>query len=809
VRFPGGIISVVNPQHEHHAHSPPEDASSLNPFALAYQNKFLLFACLVLGAGAGYLFASQKTPIYAASTKLYVERREPGLVGTIDVRSVDNRVDYMATQVEFLHSIRLHTRAVEVGQLHRKLPSFREMTEAAGRTAEEQNQVVPAVAGMIRSNLMVKQSIRDGKATQMLDVSVKALSPEEGKTTLEAIVAAYQEETKSTQKNNAREALEFLRTQQTVLAREVEIKEKAMAKYKDEHQLFDGPDGKKHIVGLDRLNVLGDILAKLEQQKLEAELHLSGIKESKDDPEVVAILARIAGFGTSPSAGPTTNLQDPAEHNRQLALNEQLVDEKFKLDELKVELGDKHPQVKAAERRIKTLETRLSLVKGTQTKVDDTTVRSAMRVAEIRLADLRRRTTSAEIEYNKLRDQVLAQNTKWAEYEVTQHELKRSTNALETLVNKIKDVRIAEDFDAIRVTVVDPVTASTVPVEPKVVQILIIWSIGGLAIGMGLAYLLSIMDHTVRDPEEFQKLTGATLLGMVPLITNRRGAEPSVVGRWVALHPRSTEAEAYRTVRTAVHFGQRTRDARCLLFTSPSQGDGKSVTCANLAASMALNGLKVLLVDADLRRPSQHKIHGLSNDVGLTNALVDDRPFDELVHTSTIPNLDLVSSGPIPPNPAELLSSVEFDKFLAEARKRYDRVLIDAPPTLPVTDPTVLAGRVDGTILVVNSDHSRRNEVRDAARILTSVGGSVVGLIVNMVDSRSGYYNQYYYNRNRYYRANEEQNTNGSNGSHANGANGVNGLAERATTSRRLAALESEPAAPAASAPESESRPPD
>ncbi len=211
--------------------------------------------------------------------------------------------------------------------------------------------------------------------------------------------------------------------------------------------------------------------------------------------------------------------------------------------------------------------------------------------------------------------------------------------------------------------------------------------------------------------------------------------------------PRSPIAEAYRVLRTNIQFGSVDKPVRSLLVTSVDSMEGKSTTVANLAVVMAQAGKRVVIVDADLRRPTQHKYFELPNDRGLTTALLDGQtPVCDHLQATGLDNLYLLSSGPLPPNPAELLGSQRMGQVIEELAKQADVLVFDSPPLLAVTDAALLARQLDGTLVVVDAGGTRRGSVARAFDALRASGAHVLGAALNrIIPARSGYYHSYYY----------------------------------------------------------------
>jgi polysaccharide biosynthesis transport protein len=292
-------------------------------------------------------------------------------------------------------------------------------------------------------------------------------------------------------------------------------------------------------------------------------------------------------------------------------------------------------------------------------------------------------------------------------------------------------------------------------IGPKEFQIYGLGIMLGLLAGCGLSYLGYLMDQSFRSPEEIRRRLGLPLIGHIPSFSGRkekktvdRNALPLDRSLLTYFRSKSREAEAYRGVRTALFFSTRGEGHKVIQVTSPDMGDGKTTLAANLAVSIAQSEKKIILIDADLRRPRIHKLFGLSNECGLSGYLTNEAELSDLVQESGIPGLSILPTGPTPPNPAELLSLPRFREFLEQLRHKYDFVIVDTPPLLAVTDPCAVAPHVDGVLLTIRLSKNARPHAQRAKEILATLGAPVIGIVVNGVSSNngSGYgYNAYSY----------------------------------------------------------------
>lgn len=334
-------------------------------------------------------------------------------------------------------------------------------------------------------------------------------------------------------------------------------------------------------------------------------------------------------------------------------------------------------------------------------------------------------------------------------------------------------VEVAQQHNNMRL--IQPARVPGGPVGPNRWRTIMMGLFAGLLGGVGLAYFLEYLDNTIKTVEDVGRYAQLPALGVIPImpgsiaktLTGRRkrsaltngnapvseGLDFPIAGNGSLMDfdNRSSAAEAYRVVRTSMLLSAAGSPPKIVLVTSAQPGEGKSTTVVNTAISLSQLGASVLIIDCDLRRPSTHKILGINPIDGLSSYLTRDIEIDPLIHKLKIPNLSLLPCGPIPPNPAELISSARMKGLLNELASRYDHILIDSPPMMNVTDPVILSRMVDGVILVVHGGKSPRTTVQRARQELLSVGAKIYGVVLNNIDLRREGYGSYYYYYNRYY----------------------------------------------------------
>lgn len=281
---------------------------------------------------------------------------------------------------------------------------------------------------------------------------------------------------------------------------------------------------------------------------------------------------------------------------------------------------------------------------------------------------------------------------------------------------------------SVELRVVATAPVPTAPSSPDTMRNAMLGAVLALLGGIASALVRSLLNTRIRSVDDLQGSTDRTVLGAIP---SSRGSEQA--SRVLVENPYSVAAEAYRELRTNLQFVKLVENRRSVLVTSSRPGEGKSTATINLAHVLAMSGARVLLVDGDLRSPSVHRILGLEGDAGLTTLLIGHAEMDEIIQSAGVDGLDVIAAGAIPPNPSELLGSPVMVEILAKASQRYDVVLIDAPPLLPVTDAAVLSQIVGGVLVVAQSEAVRRAEFERALAKLENVDANVVGLVLNRV----------------------------------------------------------------------------
>ena len=311
------------------------------------------------------------------------------------------------------------------------------------------------------------------------------------------------------------------------------------------------------------------------------------------------------------------------------------------------------------------------------------------------------------------------------------------------IVQSYQQIKLAEAQSTATIIQKDPAIPIDNPIQPQPMRSAMLAAVVGFMIAAGIVFMITFLEDMIRDPEEITRKWGVPVLG---LITKYNSKQDTIIA---ISQPRSPVSEAYRSLRTNLQFAGVKTNLVTLLITSASPSDGKTSVTANLAAVIAQNEKELVVIDSDLRRPRIHKIFNLSNRIGLSDYFI--RPQDRLagvIKKTEIEGLSVITSGSLPPNPSELLSSEKMWDVINLLEKQFKMIILDTPPLLAVTDALVLAPKVDGVILVVDPKVTKRGALRHSIEQLQRVNANLLGVVLNNVEVKRS---QYYYNRSYYY----------------------------------------------------------
>jgi capsular exopolysaccharide synthesis family protein len=402
-------------------------------------------------------------------------------------------------------------------------------------------------------------------------------------------------------------------------------------------------------------------------------------------------------------------------------------------NDVEVELAEKLRTLKEGHPQIKELRSRLAGVDARLREEMDTIRRSLE--TDFAMASQREQSLFNNIQLLKSESIELSKQT--LEYDRLKRDYEQNKAFLEDMLARSKEADISSSASLNNLRVIEPAVPAERPFSPNVPRTVAMGLVLGLFLGVGLVVGMDFLDQSLRAPDHVERHTGLEVLSVLPKFTEESA---------------SALRESFQSLRTALLLASRGEGCQVLLVTSAVPGEGKTTVVFNLGKVLAAAGARVLLIDGDLRKPRLHRMINVKNVRGLTSVVLGERDLGEVIHAlADIPNMDLVTSGPLPPNPPELYGKASFARLLALAREQYDWVILDCPPVASVTDPVVASLQVDMAVMVVEYGKARRQLIRDCVRQLGRTGVRIAGVLFNKVDvDRDHYYYTYYYSH--YYR---------------------------------------------------------
>jgi polysaccharide biosynthesis transport protein len=401
---------------------------------------------------------------------------------------------------------------------------------------------------------------------------------------------------------------------------------------------------------------------------------------------------------------------------------------------------DKHPSVIQARKEIEQLRQAV--------KAEAETAIMALRNNAIFLKK-REEALLANVEQETAKQQALYALR--IEYDALKRESENNKTIYSNVLLRRNETELLSRLAANNIVFVDPAPVPTGPIKPKVILTIIFGVFGGLMAGVALAFFVNYLDDSIKSQDDVENTLGLAFLGYVPNIKTNSVVERDLQAH---SHPQSNAAEGFRTIRATLSLTHKPEKLRLVSVTSTIPSEGKSLVASNLAIVSAQTGLRTLLVDADLRRPSVHKAFQLHSPTGLSAFLTGETSdLEDITHKSEVPNLDVICCGSVPANPSELIGSARMKAFLDAVGGKYDRVILDCPPISAVSDPLVIAAKTDGVVFVCKFNKIRREHARRSVQRIQSAGIHIMGVVINDIDfeGKDSYYYSYYYYQNRYY----------------------------------------------------------
>jgi exopolysaccharide transport family protein len=718
----------------------PSQESTLREYMRVLIKRKWMVISVVVGIFVAVAVASlRQTPSYEAVGRIAVNKADSHLVSFKDSTP---ETDYVYEQSDLDTEVRILQSDLMALQVIRQLNLDRR-PEFGGHSDQRQANLVAdplqtdsnrasALLAMFHGNLHVALI----PSTRIMEIHFTSTDPQLAASAVNTLADTYIRQNFQTKFESTMQASDWLSKQLVDLQMKVETSQEKLVRYQKEHEIL-GTDEKQNII-TEKLAEVNKEMTMAESDRMQKE----AIYRQTQSNDPVAVSAAIVSDSLGGGAGAGSALLDK--------LREQQTSLRIQIAELSTQFGPSYPKIAQLNNQVKEIDHQLQ--SETNKAVDHL---KGQYLTALQREDMLRAS------FEKQKQEAYKLNESAIEYSILKRDLDSNRTLYEGLLEKLKEAGVTAGLRSNNFRIIDAARVPTFPSEPNIPRNLSFALVLGVISGVGLAFLLENMDNTVRTPEQAQAISGLPSLGMIPLGSKSAGhgaakrlaltASKEVVETVTQVRPQSQMAESYRALRTSLLLSNLGAPPKVIMVTSARPQEGKTTTSINTAIVLAQKGVRVLLVDADLRRPSIHKTLGMGPRSGLSNVLTGSATLSQTITTSPIlPNLFIMPAGMPPPNPAELLASSNMRDLIAELRQQFDHIVIDTPPTLSVTDAVVLSPRADATILVIRSGQTTKQALRRARDILMQVNAHVAGVLLNAVDLTSPDYYYYYEYQGKY-----------------------------------------------------------
>jgi capsular exopolysaccharide synthesis family protein len=681
-------------------------------------------------------------PIYRGTATILINKENPQIVNFKEVFTVNTMdLDYYQTQYKILESRTLAkrvTQALHLAEHPEFLPqpetspfqtwkanaltflnswlsflgqSSQERPESEKETVRETNLV---------NGFLGKVKIEPIRNSRLVKINFDSHYPELSARVPNTLAATYIQQNLENRFTSTEQAKEWLTRQLDDLKGKVERAEEILQAFGSKHDIISLEE--KENITMQRLTELNEALAKAESERMAKE---ALYKQSFD-----------RNFDSLPSILENKLVQDLKQTFIQLEAQYMKLLENYKPD---------YPEMKRLRNQMESIQKRLNAEISTIIAGIKTEYESSLRKESLLRAA-----------FEEQKAKALEMKQKAIQYNILKRESDTNKELYKGLLQRMKEAGVSAAITASNIQVVDQAELPTIPYRPNKRLNLLLAAVVGLFLGVGLAFFFEYLDNTVKTPDDVEELVRLPSFGMVPEISQeRRKLLDSGKSYPVELvtygHPKSMLSEAYRNIRTSILLSFSEKPPKTIIISSPNPAEGKTTTAVNTAIALSQTGARVIIIDADMRKPRVHTIFAKDNGIGLSNFLSGNTQLESIIKISKIPNLCYIPSGPIPPNPSELLGSNLFKKMIQSLGDRFDHMLFDSPPVLGFADSTILSTLVDGVILVVVGGKTPKETLQRAKEILLQVDARVLGVVINRVGIRRSDYGSYYYRYHYYY----------------------------------------------------------
>lgn len=693
------------------------------------KRKWTIYTSVIVVVTAALIISWRMTPIYDGVVRINWSRQMPNFFkddqsqGSVengnDPLSLETQIrilqsDSLALQV--IHNLGLDKQPDFAGNYAVKTSGGLAISDSPRQQLEREDRLIK----LLHQNMRIQQVGN----TSLIEIRYSSPNPQLAAQTSNAIANAYVEQNIKAKYDSTMQAANLLSKQLADLQIKMETSQAKAVEYEKEHNII-GAD--------DKTNLTTEKLTELSKELMDAQ----------------ADRIRKASIYQMAKADNINGTSLDSQNSTLSGLRQQQTDLQAQYAQLSTLFGPSYPAVVQLQNRMKQVNK--SYQEETENEVRR--LQNDYEAAVAREQMVQDALSEQTVEANKLSVDAI-------ELKVLQQEADSNRTLYDSLLTQLKEASLQAGLNSSNIRIVDPARIPLHPARPNILRNLEFALLLGLVGGVAMVLVLEALDMTVRTPDQIESLSALPTVGVIPLRSLQEGsAQRSGIGRTLKptpvassqlilpvayADPQSEMSEAYRALRTSLLLSSAGRPPRTILFTSALPQDGKTTTSLNSAIVMAQQGKRVLIVDADLRRPALSKILRLRPEIGLSNVLSGGAKSQDAILATMQPNLFLMPSGPLPPHPSELLSSNLMQNLLLQWREEYEHIIIDSPPVLSATDGVLLSVQVDLTVLVVRANKTTTPALRRARDLLLNVNATLGGVVVNAVDMSSPDYYYYY-----------------------------------------------------------------
>lgn len=668
-----------------------EEEGGVNLLGVAWRSRWSILLCMILGGFAAWGYLQRVTPLYTSTARVYVEKHVPRLLSQ-DSGMGGFSSKYLYTQAELIRSAPVLESAVNSPDCA-SLETFRQVDSPVAL-------------------LLEKLEVEVGERDDLLYLSIELPNAVEAGRIVNAVVDAYITHYSADRSDTVKDVLEILRKEKLRADRELKQHREERDQFRADHVALAVQTDKNNNVVTELFTALSEQLNSAQIALIEAKTRYQRVKRMMESPDQLPYLRTLAYASGNDRRSGDLEVQI---QNLELALLAE-----------RSRWGDGYPKVKLLKESLAGLVERRDKLQASTIKGYVDNQREEYELLVQRRDELQRA-------YDKQFRLATDVSSQAAQLASLQDAYEHAKGYSEQIATEMRQLNLNKEAGAINIRPVDSATPGYESF-PKRSKILSIGLALGSLLGFGIAWLREMLDQRLKSVEEIASVMQLPVIGALPIITGIRGqgeAGRSNGGRIVALEPQCPASEAVRTLRTALHFGLAGPESKVFVVTSPAPGDGKSTVASNLAIAMANTGQRVLLIDADMRKPTQHDIFQVTAESGTAAMLSGTIAPAEAILPSGIPSLDLMPCGKRPTNPVELLTNGVLNEALSQLGEHYDRIVIDSPPVMPVADARMIAALADCTMLVLRAERSTKRLSVAARDELIKVRTQRLGLVVN------------------------------------------------------------------------------